>query len=89
LLEQFDLTDAAETPAAARELAAVEYASMALVTLAYRRSRAGLPAQVPPQGRGELRDQPPPGRTRTTSARVASRPRRRRGCAPPGGCGPG
>ncbi|GGZ26250.1 protoporphyrinogen oxidase [Streptomyces poonensis] len=33
----------AEAPAAAAELAAVEYASMALVTLAYRRSEADLP----------------------------------------------
>ncbi|MBV7695761.1 protoporphyrinogen oxidase [Streptomyces sp. TRM70350] len=33
----------AEAPAAATELAAVEYASMALVTLAYRRSEARLP----------------------------------------------
>ncbi|MFE0675388.1 protoporphyrinogen oxidase [Streptomyces sp. NPDC058867] len=33
----------AEVPAAARELAAVEYASMALVTLAYRRSDTALP----------------------------------------------
>ncbi|MGP4085013.1 protoporphyrinogen oxidase [Streptomyces sp. KR55] len=33
----------AEAPAAAAELAAVEYASMALVTLAYRRSEAHLP----------------------------------------------
>ncbi|MER7975286.1 protoporphyrinogen oxidase, partial [Streptomyces sp. NPDC096080] len=32
-----------EAPAAAAELAAVEYASMALVTLAYRRSAAALP----------------------------------------------
>ncbi|MCX4765644.1 protoporphyrinogen oxidase [Streptomyces sp. NBC_01275] len=34
---------AAESPAAAAELRAVEYASMALVTLAYRRSAAALP----------------------------------------------
>ncbi|MBW8794571.1 MAG: protoporphyrinogen oxidase [Streptomyces sp.] len=34
----------AEAPAAAAELAAVEYASMALITLAYRRSGLGLPA---------------------------------------------
>ncbi|MEV5438902.1 protoporphyrinogen oxidase [Streptomyces sp. NPDC052682] len=34
----------AEAPAAAAELAAVEYASMALVTLAYRRTEAALPA---------------------------------------------
>ncbi|MFF7467406.1 protoporphyrinogen oxidase [Streptomyces sp. NPDC008092] len=34
----------AEAPAAAAELAAVEYASMALITLAYRRAEAGLPA---------------------------------------------
>ncbi|MFJ4471751.1 protoporphyrinogen oxidase [Streptomyces sp. NPDC089424] len=33
----------AEAPAAATDLAAVEYASMALVTLAYRRSEASLP----------------------------------------------
>ncbi|WP_320783607.1 protoporphyrinogen oxidase [Streptomyces sp. CRN 30] len=33
----------AEAPAAASELAAVEYASMALVTLAYRRAEADLP----------------------------------------------
>ncbi|MFD7433262.1 protoporphyrinogen oxidase [Streptomyces sp. NPDC059861] len=33
----------AEAPAAATDLAAVEYASMALVTLAYRRSQARLP----------------------------------------------
>ncbi|MBC9726290.1 protoporphyrinogen oxidase [Streptomyces sp. TRM68367] len=33
----------AETPAAAAELAAVEYASMALVTLAYRRTETALP----------------------------------------------
>ncbi|MEV5105986.1 protoporphyrinogen oxidase [Streptomyces massasporeus] len=33
----------AETPGAAAELDAVEYASMALVTLAYRRSRTALP----------------------------------------------
>ncbi|MEV5430321.1 protoporphyrinogen oxidase [Streptomyces sp. NPDC052701] len=34
----------AEAPGAAAELAAVEYASMALVTLAYRRAGTGLPA---------------------------------------------
>ncbi|MEU2777587.1 protoporphyrinogen oxidase [Streptomyces sp. NPDC007162] len=34
----------AEAPAAAAELAAVEYASMALITLAYRRADAELPA---------------------------------------------
>ncbi|MFG2955161.1 protoporphyrinogen oxidase [Streptomyces sp. NPDC048291] len=34
----------AEAPAAAAELAAVEYASMALITLAYRRAGLGLPA---------------------------------------------
>ncbi|MFJ3668879.1 protoporphyrinogen oxidase [Streptomyces sp. NPDC090106] len=34
----------AEAPAAAADLAAVEYASMALVTLAYRRADAALPA---------------------------------------------
>jgi oxygen-dependent protoporphyrinogen oxidase len=33
----------AEAPAAATELAAVEYASMALITLAYRRTEAALP----------------------------------------------
>ncbi|MFI9819349.1 protoporphyrinogen oxidase [Streptomyces sp. NPDC052013] len=33
----------AEAPGAAAELAAVEYASMALITLAYRRAEAGLP----------------------------------------------
>ncbi|MFF9359701.1 protoporphyrinogen oxidase [Streptomyces griseoluteus] len=33
----------AEVPAAAAELAAVEYASMALITLAYRRAEAALP----------------------------------------------
>ncbi|MEV7199292.1 protoporphyrinogen oxidase [Streptomyces griseoluteus] len=33
----------AEVPAAAAELAAVEYASMALITLAYRRTEAALP----------------------------------------------
>ncbi|OIJ62555.1 protoporphyrinogen oxidase [Streptomyces mangrovisoli] len=33
----------AEAPAAAAELAAIEYASMALITLAYRRSEAALP----------------------------------------------
>ncbi|MGW1132648.1 protoporphyrinogen oxidase [Streptomyces griseoluteus] len=33
----------AEAPAAAAELAAVEYASMALITLAYRRTEAALP----------------------------------------------
>ncbi|MCT7357077.1 protoporphyrinogen oxidase, partial [Streptomyces sp. 15-116A] len=33
----------AEAPGAAAELAAVEYASMALITLAYRRTEAGLP----------------------------------------------
>jgi oxygen-dependent protoporphyrinogen oxidase len=40
----------AEAPAAAAELAAVEYASMALVTLAYRRSDAG----ALPEGSGFL-----------------------------------
>ena len=56
----------AESPAAAAELAAVEYASMALVTLAYRRADAALP-----EGSGFL---VPPVDGRTIKASTFSSP---------------
>ncbi|CAM5361416.1 Renalase [Streptomyces glaucescens] len=74
----------AEVPAAAAELTAVEYASMALITLAYRRCDVRLPVGSGFPSRrstdGPSRRPRSPPRSRAGSP---SRTRRRWSCAPP------
>lgn len=77
---------AAESPEAAAELRTVEYASMALVTLAYRRTGTALPDGsgflVPPSTAAPSRRPPSPPRS---GAGSPTRTRTRSCCAPPWG----